>query len=807
MFRNYIKIGLRNLYKHPFYSGINITGLAAGIACVLFIILYVQDELSYDRFMDNSNRIYRVTSHLHLRGNDMNGVSAGGPVGKGIMDEFPEVENFTRIVNRGAHLISYNNIYYKEPNIFYADSTFFKVFDVPLLQGNKNDVLNAKDKIALSESVAKKYFGNDNPIGKILKIDEKKEYNVTGVFKDFPYNSHFHPGIIVAMASYSLSEHDLWTNGNFPTYLLLKPGTNYKQLEAKFRLLVTKYVYPEVQKFVGVLPKDIEASGIKISYGLQPLTDIHLYSHYPGEFEPNGDIKYAYIFSAIGLFILLLACINFVNLSTARSANRAKEVGVKKVVGSTRKDLIFQFLSESTIISFISAVLAIFIVEFLMPHFNNLAGKHIEFSYLTRPFTVGVVLFTILTTGILAGSFPAFVLSSFNPAVVLKGNFSIGKGKRFLRSGLVVFQFATSIILIVCTLVVFSQLNFIQNKKLGFNKENVLIVQDAYILGSNLDAFKNEILKNSNVLSGTISGYLPIESDRSDNGTFPDGRVDLKKLLPIGSWRIDYDYLKTMGMKLVEGRNFSRDFGADTASVIINQACAKAFGWENPLKHTVGRYHSSNAKDLRVYKIIGVVKDFNFESVKIRIEPLILYLGKSTSLASFRIKSAGVANTVSFIHKTWDRFAIGKPFNYEFMDQSFNAMYKSEDKVGNIFGTFAVIAVLIGCLGLFGLSAFTAAKKTKEIGIRKVHGATVKDIVILLSKEFAVLVSIAFIIAAPVAYYLMSRWLDDYAYRTNLSYWIFALSGMLALLIALLTVSYHAIKAALSNPAKSLKYE
>ena len=805
MFKNYFKISIRNLYKHPFYSIINIAGLAIGIACVLFIIFYVQDELSYDRYNKNADRIYRIVSDFHFKGNDLVVGQCGAPVGPGMISEFPEIETFTRFSQGGNTFVRTEDKVYRESNIFYADSTFFDVFTVPLIYGDKRNALNVGNKVVISQTLAHKYFGSANPIGKILKVNDYLEFNITGVFADIPKASHFHADIIASIYSDKRLPKDLWSNANYPTYIVLKPGTDAKQLETKFPYLVKKYLFPEVEKFLGIMPENMESSGVKVGYRLQPLLDIHLYNYAKGEFEPGGDIKYVYIFSAIGLFILLLACINFINLSTARSANRAKEVGIKKVVGSSRRELIMQFLAESIIISAISAVIAVGIVELLLPYFNDLAGKEIETSYFGN-FVISIsILLIVIVAGVLAGSFPAFVLSAFNPAVVLKGNIAAGSRKAWLRRGLVVFQFTTSIVLIICTFVVLNQLDYIQNKRLGYDKEHVLIVEDTYILGDKSEAFKQEILRNPGIISATVTGFLPVDSYRSNCGTFPDANINMENMRPIQTWRVDYDYIKTMGIKIIDGRDFSRDFSSDSDAVIINESCAKFYGWKNPLEHSIGNYAESYK--MKKYNVIGVIQDFNFESLKNEVEPLVLYIHRSSGKISFRIKTSDIHGLISSIKSTWDKFATGQPISYKFMDESFNAMYQSENRISKIFGTFAAIAILVGCLGLFGLSAFTATKKTKEIGIRKVHGATVKNIVVLLSKEFAKLVGVAFIIAAPVAYYLMSNWLDNYAYKTSLDAWTFILAGALAMIIALITVGYHAVKAALINPAQSLKYE
>jgi len=807
MFKSYLKIALRNLRRQAFYSFINITGLVVGIACVIFITLFVNDELSYDKFNYKADRTYRLVTDFLIRGNQFQAAMSGGPVGQGMLREFPEVEQQTRIRPNSNFFIRYENVTYKEDNIYYVDSTFFDVFSIELLVGDKDDVLVAPNSILLSETSAKKYFGNENPLGKSLRIDERTDYNVTGVFKDFPNNSHFRTDILASLSTLDISVNDLWTNANFFTYIVLKEGTSPEDLVKKYPVLIDKYILPEVERVTGLTVTSLEEMNVKCEWILQPITDIHLYSDYLHEIGINGNIQYVYIFSAIGLFILLLACINFVNLATARSTLRAKEVGIKKVVGSDRKSLIAQFLTESVAISLIALLIALALVYLLLPYFNTLTGKTLLYSNILNSATILIILLIPFITGILAGSFPAFILSKFNPAVILKSNLSSGVKKGWLRSGLVTFQFTTSIVLIICTIVVIDQLNYIQNKKLGFNKEHVLIINDTFILHDRAETFKQEVFKNPAIISGTMSSYLPITSNRGNNGTAPDADINSEKFQPMQTFRVDTDYIKTMGMEIVQGRDFSEDFPTDSMAAIINEACAKEFGWDNPLEHTVGRYVAGDPPVMAEFQVIGVVKDFHFESLKNNIEPVILYLARSSGNISFRFKTENVASVIDNIRSVWNSTVPGQPFSYKFMDESFNNMYEAEIRISEIFGVFAMLAIFIGCLGLFGLSAFTAERKTKEIGIRKVHGATVKNVVILLSKEFAKLILISFIIAAPIAYYLMSGWLQNYAYRTGLNPWTFFISGLLAMAIALITVSYHAVKAGLLNPAKSLKYE
>lgn len=806
MLRNFLKITFRNLYKNPFFTVINIAGLAVGMTCVLFIIFFVKDELSFDRHSSQSESIYRMYVDARFMGKEFITAMTGGPIGPGYKNEFPEILDYVRIMDDGLSFIEYEKISYKEPRVFFADSNFFKFFSLPLVRGNVVDVLNSPDEIAISEKIALKYFGSENPVGKILRLDEKTDYTISGVFKNFPENSHFHMDFVGSICSKKWLENDQWTNANVYTYVLLNDNCKSESIEDKYQVMLDKYIRPEVESF-GVSIDDFLKSGNRWDFKFQPLTDIHLHSNLSDELEPNGSIEYVYIFSAIGIFILLLASINFINLSTARSASRAKEVGIKKVVGSLKTDLIMQFLSESICISVISLLIALGIVELLLPYFNELVGKNVSASYFTDLWIFGAILTISVLTGLLAGSFPAFVFSSFKPVDVLKGNLSSGIKKGWLRSGLVVFQFSISIVLIIGTMIVFNQLNYIQNRNLGFDKEQRVIIDDAYILGKNLWAFKEEVRKLPDVQNITVSGYLPVDSYRNINGTFPDGDSNSEALLPMQSWRVDSDYIETMGMELVKGRNFSPLIPSDSNAVIINESCAKHFGWENPLEHRISRGVNIEPLEIANYNVIGVVKDFHYESLKNKIEPLVIYLGENNGFITLRIKTKDIPNLIDNVKENWNKLSSDKPFSYRFMDESFDKIYSSEQRIGRIFTVFAGLAILIGCLGLFALSAYTAERKTKEIGIRRVLGGSIQGMVFLLSREFIKLVLISYIISAPLAYLLMNKWLEDYAYRTEVGLGVLLYAGIISLFIALVTVSYHAIKAAVVDPAKSLKYE
>jgi putative ABC transport system permease protein len=598
-----------------------------------------------------------------------------------------------------------------------------------------------------------------------------------------------------------------YTSHNFQTYIVLKEGTNYKAFEKNFKTVIEKYVLPQAKQFIQVNSmEEFEKAGNKLDYSLMPLLDIHLRSDRFPELSTNGNIQYVYIFSAVAFFVLLIACINFMNLSTARSANRAKEVGVRKVLGTGRKTLIAQFLIESTVTVIIALLLAVGIATLVLPLFNDIAAKSLSVKELVSIRILPFLLLLPFIVGLLAGSYPALFLSRFRPIEVLKGNLSMGFKKTNLRNALVVFQFAISIVLIIGTIIVYSQLRYIQTKNLGFNKDQVLIINGTGALGNNTEAFKNEVLNMQGVKSGTLSGFLPVSnSSRNDNTFSNEAVMDSKNGVNMQRWTVDYDYVKTMGMEIVKGRAFSKDFGSDSSTMLINETTAKLFNFSDPVGKKIYTYDDNN--NPVSYNVIGVVKNFNFESLRQSVGPLCMVLGRSTGLASFKINTANIQGLTGQIENKWKSMAPGMPFSYRFLDESFDDMYRAEQRVGKVAITFAVLAIIIACLGLFGLVAYAAEQRIKEIGIRKVLGASVRGIVQLLSKDFMLLVLIAFIIAAPVAWYFMNKWLGDFNYRVDINWWVFVLAGSIALVIALATISFQAIKAALANPVKNLRTE
>jgi putative ABC transport system permease protein len=812
MIKNYFKIAWRNLTKNKTFSFINITGLASGLACFILVALYVADELSYDKYNEKANRIYRVNSDIVFGGNKMHMAMSPDPIGVTLKKDYPQVEEYVRFFDAGGiKRMKKGNEYMREPNTVYADSTLFNVFTLPAVAGNTKTALNEPNTVVITETIANKYFGSTNAIGKTIETgnDEKDMYRVTAVIKDMPHNSHFNFNFIFSMKNVDYSWGNFLSN-NFQTYIVLKEGTNYKLFEKNLDVIINTYVLAQAKQVMQVSSmEEFKKAGNKLEYSLMPLTDIHLHSDRSGEMGVNSSIQYVYIFSAVALFVLLLACINFMNLSTARSAGRAKEVGIRKVLGTQKQSLIGQFLTESTLMAFISLLLAVAIVWFCMAYFNQLSGKQFAIQDLLQPKYIIFLLLLPVAVGLFSGIYPAFFLSSFNPVTVLKGKFGLGFKKSNLRNALVVFQFATSIILITSTIVVYRQLNYIQTKKLGFNRDQVLVVRGTMALGNNKEVFKNEIATLNGISNATYAGYLPVSnSSRTDISFSKEAVMDSKNGVSMQVWDIDDTYIDCMGMEMVKGRNFSKDFISDSTGIIINEAAAKVLGFDNPVgKKLYTSFTIDEGVKHGIYNIIGVVKNFHFQSLRENVGPLCFRYGKSDWAVAFKVNTADVKTLVSNVESKWKAMAPGQPFAYNFLDEAFDNMYHVEQRTGKLGLTFAVITILIACLGLFGLATYMAEQRTKEMGIRKVLGATTESLVQLLSKDFLRLVIVALLFAIPVAWFFMHQWLQDFAYRINISWWVFAAAGFAAVLIALLTVSYQSIKAALMNPVKSLKSE
>jgi putative ABC transport system permease protein len=805
MLKNYIKTALRNIRRNKLYSVLNIAGLAIGVTCCLLILLYVQDELSYDRFHDKADRIFRVNTIIDLKDRHMNFASTAHVQGPMFKDEFPEIENYVRFNYYGSRrVIQYEDRSFTEEKFIWVDNSIFEVFSFKLLKGNPEDALVEPNTVVITEEMAEKYFGKEDPIGKNLRIHNETLYMVTGVMENVPMNSHFRPDFFASFSTLELEPtgnpaEDLMSNIDYLTFVLLREGTDYKQLEGKFEGFVERHLGPLLEAFEG-----------KASYELDPLPRIYLHSERQGELERTGDIAYIYLFSGIGLFILLLACLNFMNLSTARSANRAKEVGLRKVVGAQRRQLIRQFIGESMILTIIAFFIALLFVAISMPVFNSISGKVLTMEYFIKLQFVGGFIGLFILVSLIGGSYPAFFLSAFRPVEVLQGRLKRGAKSSVLRVTLVSLQFTVSIVLIIGTLLVDKQLNFVRNRKLGYDKDHVIALrirneetQKKY------EAIKNELLRHSNILSVTASSSLPLGRN-SFSAHHAIGKPE-SELTMLFSQIVDEDFIDTYNIEIVKGRNFSKDFPTDSQeAVIINEAAVRKLGWhDNPLGQQIEVFMSLEKR--KKFKVVGVVKDYHFESLHKKIEPLILYNsnphGGNYYRISMRTTPERIQETVAFIKSKWNEFDSQYPIEYVFLDEQYDELYRTEERLGQLFGYFTTLAIIIGCLGLFGLSAFSAEQRTKEIGIRKVLGATIPGVIVLLVKEFTKWVLLAIVIAWPLGYFMMNKWLQNFAYRTNLEFGTFLLAAVLALIISIITVIYQASKAALANPIDSLRYE
>ena len=804
MIKNYLKIALRNIMKHKGFSVINISGLAIGIACSILIILFVTHELSYDKFHENSDRIYRLAVRASIGDTKINQTYSSSQTFRMLFVEFPEIEAGVKFLNLGkTPVISGDRTFY-ESRFYAVDSTFFDLFTIPLIQGDPKTVLSEPNTLVLSKNTALKYFGEKDVTGKILRVDFSRDigivdFEITGVSEDVPDNSHFHYDLLVSSASFpDFINDEGWTSNNFITYLLLKEGTSKQWFDEKLKGFTRKYMGEE--RFDAWVAK-----GNFWEYFLQPITDIHLNSDLNGEFEPNGNKTYVLIFSVISVIILLIACINFMNLSTAKSSLRAKEVGLRKVVGSGRSRLMRQFLSESIITSFISLGLGLAITHLLLPAHRNLIGRPLHMPYFDNPLVIPSLLGLGLIVGLISGSYPAFFLSSFKPIYALRGNTGSTKISSSLRNVLVIFQFAISIFLIIGTLVVFQQLRLFQKKKLGFDKEQVLVVKNPGALGGNVEPFKESLRKNSGVID--VSGSNTLPGRNFSNIGF--GAEGVEQNFTLNLCVCDYDFLKTLKLSMAEGRFFSKEFSTDSHAVVLNEKAVKLLGWKDPLGKRINNWSRKRRND---FTVIGVIKDYHYESLHQEIRPQALFLSggyytNTESYISVRLDTENVIDTVGFVGRTWNDFAPGKPYEYSFLDQDYDNLYINEQQTRKLFSIFSFLAIFIACLGLYGLASFVADQKTKEIGIRKILGASVPRIVKKLNMSFVKWVLIANLIAWPVAWYFMSRWLQGFAYRVDLAWWMFVSAAVLALSIAFITVSLQTIKAALKNPVDSLRYE
>ncbi len=811
MLRNYLKTAFRNLWKSKGFSAINIVGLAIGLATCLLISIYVVDELSYDRFNSKADRIFRVDGEVKFGDNHSLMASGPAPMGPTLLREFPEVEKEVRFRNYGGVMVTKGNQHIREESVIFADSSLFDVFTLPMLAGDPHTALVEPHTVVLTEAAARKYFGDVDVVGKTLTINDNTPYKVTGVIRDLPAQSHFHYALF-----FSLSESDEaknmqeWLSFNLHTYIVLREGADKRAVQAKLDGLVRKYVGPLLQDVVHISLDDFTKQGNYVRFSLMPLVDIHLKSNKEDELGANGNIQYVYIFSAIAVFILLIACVNFMNLSTARSSNRAKEVGIRKVLGSLRGNLMRQFLLESLLISFIAMLLALGLAWLLLPVFNGLSAKHMEIGLFSRGWLAPAMLGLAAVVGLLAGSYPAFFLSGFRPIAVLKGDVAAGFKTGWLRNSLVVFQFGISIFLLVGTMVIYRQLDFIHNRQIGFDRQQVLVVQDAAALGGQAKAFREDMLRQPEVKGATMTAFLPTSGNRNDNVFFLTPELDMKRAISMQDWDVDDQYIPVLGMQLEAGRNFMREMPTDSDGIVLNEASARMMGGTGDMRGVIGRklyvLGDVKTKQLFTYHVVGVVKNFNFNSLRQVVTPLGLFLRPGRGSLALKVQG-DPGRLLTKVEEDWRRMAPSQPFSYTFMDEEFDAIYRTERRMGGISLSFSVLAIFIACLGLFGLAAYAAEQRTREIGIRKVLGATVGGIVGLLSRDFLRLVVVSMVIAFPLAWWAMYRWLEDFAYRITIGWEVFALAALAAMGIALLTVSFQAVNAALANPVKSLRSE
>jgi putative ABC transport system permease protein len=804
MFKNYFSIALRNLWRNKGFSAITIFGLAIGMTTCLLITLFVTDELSYDQFNKKGGRIYRINADFFVNGNAFKERYTPSQLGPVLQQEYPNVENYVRFIHQGNILVKKGTTTLVEKNACFADSSLFDVFSLQLISGDPKTALTQPHTMVISERMALKYFNSTDVVGKTLQTDNVAAYQVSGVIKDVPDQSHLHFDFVRAMTDLPESrESGGWMSDNYTTYVLMREGATGAQLQSYVNAATKKYMEAPLQKMTGSNFEDLRKSGGHFGYNVLPLTKIHLYSPLPDEVEPSGNIQYVYIFVAVAIIILLIACVNFMNLSTARSAGRAKEVGVRKVLGSQRSSLVFQFLTESTLTSFFALLLAVALAVLLLPYLNQLSGKHIT---LEAGYFLWLLPFLVVTAGViglLAGSYPAFFLSGFEPIKVLKGRLNSGFRNGWLRNSLVVFQFASAILLIVGTLVINSQLNYIRNKKLGYNREQVLILGNTQSLWIHARNFKNEILNMPGVESGTMTGSLPTDMNLNTNIYSKDAARSAGQVTGVPEWYVDADYIHTMGMQMASGRNFSPAMPSDTFAVLLNESAARLFGFNNLNEKYL------YAEGTTPLKVIGVIKDFNAGSLRNKIPPMVFRLRENSRVMAFRIRTSNIQGLIAKIKSAYEAQPgmSGQPFVYSFLDDDFNRLYIAEQRTGKIFISFAILAVLIASLGVFGLITYAAEQRTREIGIRKVLGASVTGIVAMLSKDFLKLVLVAIVIASPLAWYMMSRWLQNFAYQVKISWTIFVMAAFIAIMITILTVSYRAIRAATANPVNSLKAE
>jgi putative ABC transport system permease protein len=810
MFGNFFKIAFRNIIRHRSYVFINVLGLSVGIACSIIIVLFILQELSYDKFNDKYKRIYRVYLSGKIGAQEIEGAWTAPPTAAAFVNEIPEIVDAVRMDEWGEVVVKFEDKSFLEKHFMLADSSFFDIFSIPLLQGDPSTALAKTHTVVLTRETAQKYFGNEDPVGKMIKLNtDTTLFTITGIIDNVPVNAHFEFDLLASFQTHYSANDEFWLSNNVYTYVLLKEEASPEEVEAKMQTVLLKYIGPQLEQVLGITLDEFAAAGNRYGLYLQPLEDIHLNPRIQHGLKPSNDKKYIYIFALIAFFIILLAAINYMNLSTARSANRSREVGLRKVAGSTKRLLIQQFLLESVVLTLISLMIAVIIVEYTLPWFNNYTQLQLSINYFGKWYIIPFLILLAVTIGVLSGLYPSVFMAAFRPVQILSGKLKQGMRSGMVRSILVVLQFFISILIIVCTIIIYRQIQYILNKDLGFDKEQLLVIRRPDALGiDKIKVFRQEIEKYPGVINSTNSTSVP-GYPNSNNGFLIEGRSSDNTVLMTVNWT-DYDYFDTYKLELAKGRYLSEEFATDTAAAVINESAVRVFELDNPLETRLMQPIRTADKWLYL-KVVGVVKDFNFQTLHDSISPhVFLYKPPSWGWGGYitvRISPENIDQTRKNIEQTWDKFTENDPFQYFFLDEEFNNIYREEKRTGKLSLGFAILSIFIACLGLFGLTSFAAEQKTKEIGVRKVMGSSIFKIIMLFVKEIVILILISTVLALPLAFIVMRGWLQNFYYRISLSPFEFVASFLIAVIIALITVLYTVYMAARKNPVKSLQYE
>ena len=809
MVRNNIKMAYRSMMRQKFYAMLNLTGLAISMAACVFIAIYVQDELSYDKHFKDSDRIFRIANYLKFADNEFNLPTAPDPMAKTVQEEFPEVEIAGRTNGNTTSQIKYGDDFFQQSGITWADQEIMEIFNFPLIRGDRNHLLDEPNTVVLTETTAEKIFGDEDPIGKVIRHDDQTDLKVTGVIADIPDNTHFDYNMFITMLNRADATQNFWLSNNFITYVKLQSANQQATFDEKMPDLLLDHMGKQIMQFMGQdMQEGLEAGAFDVRYFLQPITSIHLTSNLEFELGETGTIQYVYMFSIIGFFVLLIACINFMNMATARASVRAKEVGIRKVMGSLKKQLVAQFLTESIINATLALVVGMVLVYLLLPGFNQLTDKSLIDPIFGENALWPYLIVGTVVVGTLAGIYPAFVLSSFLPVKVLKGEITKGRNSKIMRNALVVVQFATSIFLIIGSIFVYNQLDYLQNKDLGFNKNNILVVYETQLLGEQLDAFKTELERSPIIDKVSISGYIPATGALNDFPLLKEEATSPDEAVSIQNWYVDQDYAETYGLEILQGRFFDEAMVSDSSGVILNQAAVKRFGFEgNPIGQKIKTLEGIVGNTSQHFTVVGVMKDFHFRSMTTIIQPQALYLGRSPSAVSIKYNTENGAEILPVVEAAWDQFSSGNAVDFDYLDQIFLQQFTQQRQIKTIFTVFAFLAISIASLGLFGLAAYVTDQRKKEIGIRKVLGASTFTLLNLLFSNFTKLILISALLAVPFAYWYMDGWLSEYPFRIGMNPIIFVLGTVAVFVLSWATVGYQSMRAAKRNPVDNLRYE